>query len=59
MNVLISKSGTKTTILDEIPQPIDNQCIIKQTSYGCIIFKVCNGIIVLQDFIKVYSPTIQ
>lgn len=57
MNLLISKSGTKTTILDEI-QPT-TQSIIKQTSYGCIIFKVCDGVILLQDFIKVYSPTIQ
>ena len=59
MNVLISESGTKSTILDEIPQSIDNQCIIKYTSYGCIIFKVCDGMIILQDFIKVYSQTIQ
>jgi hypothetical protein len=57
MNILISESGTKTTVLDEVP-PL-NEYVFKLTSYGYIIFKTCDGVILLQDFIKVYSPTIQ
>lgn len=61
MNVLISKSGTKSTILDENFLPIhdEDSYIIKYTSYGCLVFKIHDGVIILQDFVKVYSSTIQ